>query len=67
MLDESLYSLRHEFRTQLNDLHLQMLKQFHLQQQEQQRTMDALVTKFETMVQEVKDLREDYQQLKHIY
>ena len=67
MLDDSLYSLRSELSGQVSDLHVEMLKQFHAASLEQARAMDAFTAKFERMIDQVKELREDYKQLKHIY
>ena len=67
MLDDSLYSLRSEMRAQISDLHVEMLKQFHAAQLDQSRALDAFMARFEKAVEEVRELREDYKQLKHIY
>jgi hypothetical protein len=66
MLDESLYSLRSEFRSQLQDMHMAMIQQFHASQMEHAAQMGEMQAKFDAMLQEVKILREDYQ-LRHRY
>jgi protein NEDD1 len=67
MLDESLYSLRSEMRSQITDLQMDMVRQFHMQQQQQQQQMQAMQDAFRAMVEEVKELREDYKQLRHLH
>lgn len=67
MLDDSLYSLRSEMRSQISELHVEMLKQFHQAQLDQSRALEGLMARFEKAVEEVRELREDYKQLKHIY
>jgi WD40 repeat protein len=67
LLDDSLHSLRSELRGAVTDLHVEMLKQFHQAQMEQQQQLEQFAQRFESMLGEVKQLRDDYQQLKHIY
>jgi len=67
LLDDSLHSLRMELRSSVSDLHVEMIKQFYQAQMEQQQQMDTFARRFEEMIVEVKQLRDDYQQLKHIY
>jgi hypothetical protein len=58
------WTCRSEFTQRLNEMHMEMVKQFHLAQMDQQRRTDQLLAKLTTLIGEVRDLTADYKSLR---
>mmetsp|Transcript_1045 Transcript_1045/g.1990 ORF Transcript_1045/g.1990 Transcript_1045/m.1990 type:complete len:594 (+) Transcript_1045:74-1855(+) len=60
-------SVRAGFKEDINNLHLELIRQFHLQQLELRGMLESFSDKYEGLVDEVKTLRKEYEQLRHTY
>jgi hypothetical protein len=64
---EAMGELRASLKEDLNNLHLELLRQFHVQQVEIRTILQGFTDKHTGLVDEIKGLREEYEELKHIY
>lgn len=67
VVDDSLVSFRQSVREDINNLHLDILRQFHSHHMEFSGIMHAFSQKFERAIEEVKTLKNEYNDLRHLY
>jgi protein NEDD1 len=66
-LEESLGAVQRAIHEEVQNLHLELLRQFHTQQVEMGSMMDSFLAKQEELVEEIKALRRENQQLRDLY
>lgn len=66
-VEEGMAEFREAQREDMQNLHLELLRQFHTQQTEMRELLEGFTKKYEAVVGEVKQLRDDYERMKHIY
>ncbi|KAJ7558002.1 hypothetical protein O6H91_04G020800 [Diphasiastrum complanatum] len=66
-LEESLGSVRKAIHEDVQNLHLDLLRQFHIQQTEMAAMMENLRTKQADLMEEIQALRKENQQLRHFF
>jgi hypothetical protein len=67
LVDESMFALKQDIKQDINNLHLEIVRQFHVQNVEFNSSMQTFAAKFESLINEVKELRDEYKHLKHLY
>lgn len=67
VVDEAVGSVRASLKDDINNLHLELLRQFHVQQMELRGMLENFTSKQAELVKEVQDLRVNYEDLKNIY
>jgi protein NEDD1 len=66
-LEESLGAVQRAIHEEVQNLHLELLRQFHIQQMEMSTMMDCFQAKQAELVEEIKALRRENQQLRDLY
>ncbi|KAG0628403.1 hypothetical protein M758_1G024200 [Ceratodon purpureus] len=66
-LEESLGAVQRAIHEEVQNLHLELLRQFHIQQMEMGSMMDSFLAKQAELVEEIKALRRENQQLRDLY
>ncbi|XP_024372254.1 protein NEDD1 isoform X2 [Physcomitrium patens] len=66
-LEESLGAVQRAIHEEVQNVHLELLRQFHIQQMEMSSMMDSFLEKQAELVEEVKALRRENQQLRDLY
>eukprot|EP00249_Psilotum_nudum_P010485 c22566_g1_i1 orf=207-2480(+) len=64
-LEESLGAVQKAIHEDVQNLHLELLRQFHIQQTETSAQVDAVVAKQTEMMEEILNLRKEVQQLRY--
>jgi WD40 repeat protein len=64
---QELSELKRELHTEFQNLHLDLIRQFHTQQVETANLFSQFLSQQANLIQEVKQLKADYQKLRHIY
>lgn len=67
VVEEAVGKVRASLKDDINNLHLELLRQFHVQQMELREMLESFTSKYEGLIGEVKDLRTNYEDLRHIY
>jgi len=67
VVNEAVGSVRASLKEDINNLHLELLRQFHVQQMELRGMLENFTNKQADLVKEVQDLRVNYEDLKHVY
>lgn len=65
MLEESLGSVHKSIHEDVRNLHIELLRQFHMQEMETSGVMNLVLEKLEGLTKEVQQLRRENQQLRH--
>ncbi|XP_051186545.1 protein NEDD1 [Lolium perenne] len=65
MLEESLGSVHKSIHEDVRNLHIELLRQFHMQEMETSSVMNLVLEKLEGLTKEVQQLRRENQQLRH--
>ena len=65
-VQDSLFSLQNSVHQDITNLHVDILRQFHLQQEQQYSLIEQLSKQVQNLTEEVKALREENQQLKNL-
>ncbi|GJN11762.1 hypothetical protein PR202_ga29979 [Eleusine coracana subsp. coracana] len=65
MLDESLGSVQKSIHEDVRNLHIELLRQFHMQEMEMSGVLNLVLEKLEGLTKEVQQLRRENQQLRH--
>ncbi|KAL6863753.1 hypothetical protein ACP4OV_016656 [Aristida adscensionis] len=65
MLEESLGSVHKSIHEDVRNLHIELLRQFHMQEMEMSGTLNLVLEKLEGLTKEVQQLRRENQQLRH--
>lgn len=66
-LEESLGAVQRSIHEEVQNLHLELLRQFHIQQMEMGSMMDTFQAKQAELAEEIKALRRENQQLRDLY
>ncbi|CAM6100478.1 unnamed protein product [Calypogeia fissa] len=66
-LEESLGAVQRAIHEDVQNLHLELLRQFHIQQTEMAGMMEAFLAKQSALVEEIEALRRENQQLRDMY
>ncbi|KAG6546910.1 hypothetical protein Mapa_011526 [Marchantia paleacea] len=66
-LEESLGSVQRAIHEDVMNLHLELLRQFHIQQTQMSGMMEAFLAKQNVLVEEIEALRRENQQLRDMY
>lgn len=66
-LEESLGAVQRAIHEDVQNLHLELLRQFHIQQTEMAGMMEAFLAKQTALVEEIEGLRRENQQLRDMY
>ncbi|XP_062199337.1 protein NEDD1 [Phragmites australis] len=65
MLEESLGSVQKSIHEDVRNLHIEVLRQFHMQEMEMSGVLNLVLDKLEGLTKEVQQLRRENQQLRH--
>ncbi|KAF8689453.1 hypothetical protein HU200_041775 [Digitaria exilis] len=65
MLEESLGSVQKSIHEDVRNLHIELLRQFHMQEMEMSGVLNLVLEKVEGLTKEVQQLRRENQQLRH--
>jgi len=63
IIDESIAALRNSLREDINNLHIELLRQFHIQSLDTASQLEMFAQKYESLLEEVRGLREAYDTL----
>lgn len=66
-LEESLGAVQRAIHEEVQSLHLELLRQFHIQQMEMSSMMESFLARQAELVEEIKALRRENQQLRDLY
>lgn len=64
MLEESLGSVQKSIHEDVRNLHIELLRQFHMQEMEMSGVLSLVLEKLEGLTKEVQQLRRENQQLR---
>jgi len=64
MLEESLGSVQKSIHEDVRNLHIELLRQFHMQEMEMSGVLNLVLEKVEGLTKEVQQLRRENQQLR---
>ena len=65
-MDEAVSEARVDIASDITNVHLELLRQFHIQQLEMANLLKEFTQTQATLTAEIKKLRKDYEELKHI-